>query len=793
MTNNNVPQNAIIAVVPPEFLPRPQQNTDVFMQSWFMKVYLGDVAGVNDIGLPSTISILLNSGKMLTTPIEWEVTEVPWTKKDVAAKNIYDPAKQGVFTFTGKFPPSLLTDHDVVNPLNIAPQIFVENRHKNTSAYRPRVAEKLDRGVVAVPVSQETGQKGILVKWRLLGTEYNKRFTFNVYRNHQKINSTPITRLNYIDTDGKPGDVYFVEVVQTGEKSSPIAAWEHNFMDICLQRPADRPNPALVHGAEYGDAFPITYTPNDLAVADIDGDGRYEIIVKWYPSQAQDPGLTPKHTGETIFDAYTLEGKLLWRINLGINIVSSAHHSTFHFFDMNEDGKAEFAVKTADGTRIYHPKTDGTIDDINDAPVYIIGDKEACWIGAIQNPAKSGAINETMLGRVASGPEYFTVFNGETGLPIDTADYFAPYAINDGNWGDSSNNRSDRFNGCVAYLPKHDDPEKPYPSIIEVRGHYGPWFVAAYQLINNKLIKIWQYVHTDWNAGGAQGNHQISVADVDFDGFDEILFGGIVLDQDGGILWSSNGTHGTIQAGHGDAMHVSVMTPDSDDFYLFSPRESRPPNNVTLFKAATGEPVWAFSADAKDVGRGVAANITNLPGFEFWAACQTPMYNICTQKRITTETGDIGVMGSAPVNFRIYWDGDLLSEFLDGKNGEPLSISKFHYDGKNSHLEILKTLTGTLSNNGTKANPGLQADILGDWREEIIVRTEDNNSLRIYTTDIPTDYVIYTLMHDPSYRLQVCCQNSVYNQPPHCGFYLGEDIKDKVLNQDLPVPQIYYV
>ena len=773
----------ITAITPPDFLPRPPKGADsTFLQSWFKTVEIGTAKCQNCLNLPKTLEVTTADGSNITVSVAWSVTETPWTKRGVKTEMKYDPAKQGVFTFTGCIA-------DAIVPEGLEPKIFVENRYKNQTAFIPRSAEKLDRGVVAVPISPVTGKTGILVKWRLLGTEYGRGLTFNIYKNGTRINTTPITTLNFIDESGKPGDEYTIEVIQTGEKSKAAKAWADNFLDIPMQRPKDRPNPAIALGADEEDAKPITYTANDLSVADINGDGVYEILVKWYPSEAQDPGLKPRHTGETIFDAYTLEGQLLWRINLGINVVSSAHHSTFNFFDLNEDGKAELAIKTADGTRVYQPKADGTICDLTDTPVAIIGDLNACWVGTLRNPA-TNKINGTALGRVASGPEYFTIFDGQTGLPIDTVDYFAPYGINAGRWQDEKNNRADRFNGCVAYLPKHGDPTKPYPTVIEVRGHYGPHFVAAYQLIEGKIVEVWRYVHKEWDAGEFQGNHQISVADVDFDGFDEIIFGGIVLDQDGSILWSSNGTRGTIVAGHGDAMHVSVMTPDSDEFYLFSPRESRPPNNVTLFKASSGEPVWAYSADTKDVGRGVAANVTPLPGFEIWASCETPMYNIVTGELITKESGGIGEFGKAPVNFRLYWDGDLLSEMLDGSNQGPLTITKYNY--ASGELDHIKTLDGTISNNGTKANPGLLADIFGDWREEIIVRTTDNDRLRIYTSDIPTEYVIYTLMHDPSYRLAICCQNSVYNQPPHLSYYLGDDVRDRVLGMRLPKPKIWY-
>ncbi|MFS0724669.1 S-layer homology domain-containing protein [Paenibacillus sp. 1P07SE] len=680
-----------------------------------------------------------------------------------------------------------------VNRMAVEAKLYIENRHKTPVTSEPYSMEWLDRGVVAIP---ENSGQGILVTWRLLASEYRQGLTFDVYRNGEKVNAAPIAKLNYIDADGEAGDSYVVETVSTGARSKPAEAWAHNYVDIPLQRPADRPNPALAYGAT-ASAEPITYTANDMSVADVDGDGQYEILVKWYPSQAQDPGLTNRHTGETIFDLYTLEGELLWRINLGINIVSSAHHSAFNFYDLDQNGKAEFAVKTADGTRGYLPRADGTIDDLTDEPAWVLGNRDAVWVGGLQNPANGNQINNTALGRVASGPETFTVFDGATGEPLDTVPYFAPYNITP-NWGDNNNNRSDRFNGAVAYMPKHGVPgAEPYPTVIEVRGHYGPHFVAAYQWLDGEIEEVWTFALADWNAGSNQGNHNLKVADVDHDGYSEVVLGPITLDQDGTIVWSGNGTRGTIAAGHGDALHVGAMVPGSDEIYVFQPHEYGPPNNVTLVRGSTGEPVWTYSANVGDVGRGVAANVTPLPGFEMWAI-QTPMYNMVSGEMITADVGGIGQANKAPVNFILYWDGDLLSEFFDGPDNynstEAPSITKFQYDvvTGESELETLQTLTGTYSNNGTKANPGLIADIFGDWRDEVLVRTSDNNALRIYTTDISTAHVIYTLMHDPTYRMAVNLQNSMYNQPAHPGFYLGEDIREDVQAMQLPVPNLYY-
>jgi len=781
--------NTITDVLPYEFLPeRPATADSNTWQSWYKTVYIGDVADEAGLNLPAKVKVKLADGSTAEVDVTWALTEAPWAAP--AAPLVYDPNKQGVFTYVG----TLTSIPDAaVNRMSVKAKLYIENRPKVKASSEPYSMEWLDRGVVAVP---EQNGGGILVTWRLLASEYNKGLTFNVYRNGVKVNSSPIAALDYVDADGTTGDNYTVETVSTGATSKPATAWANNYIDIPLQRPADRPNPALAYGATTN-ADPITYTANDTSVADVNGDGQYEIVVKWYPSQAQDPGLANRHTGETIFDAYTLEGKLLWRINLGINIVSSAHHSAFNFYDLDQDGKAEFTVKTADGTRGYLPKADGTIDDLTDTPAWVLGDANAVWVGGLQNPAQQNAVNNTALGRVASGPETITVFNGETGTPIDTHDYFAPYSINP-NWGDNNNNRSDRFNGAVAYMPKGGvQGAKPYPTVIEVRGHYGPHYAAAYQFINGKIEEVWTFKLADWNAGSNQGNHNVQIADVDLDGYSEVVLGGVTLDHDGTLLWSTNGTRGTAAAGHGDALHVGAMVPNSSEIYVFQPHEMGPPNNVTLVKGTSGEPVWTYAANMGDVGRGVAANVTPLPGFEIWGI-QTPMYNMVSGEVITTDVGGIGVTNKAPVNFILYWDGDLLSEFFDGPDNlnstDAPSITKFNYDVAtgSSELTTLQTLTGTYSNNGTKANPSLIADILGDWRDEVLVRTSDNNALRIYTTNIPTDNVIYTLMHDPQYRMAANSQNAMYNQPEHLSFYLGEDIRNDVQAMKLPVPNLYY-
>ncbi|MCL2425110.1 MAG: hypothetical protein FWD05_02115 [Oscillospiraceae bacterium] len=851
-------EDTIVEVVPPEFLGRPvtPENPSPRLniwQNWFMQVDTG--ATVADLDLPTTIDVITAAGDTVTTGVSWVVTEMPWTRiADIPENKVFDSSLPGVFEFSG-----ILEDAEgyAYNRMDITPQILVEVRSGLLHEY-PRPIEWLDRGVVAVPVQ---GGGGNLVQWRLLVTEYSdvNPLMFNIYRNDTRIASDLIAT-NFVDADGSVGDEYTVVPTGSGVNdagSGTGIALASNFLEIPLQRPTIRPNPALQFGGTLN--YPsvanpqryIWYTSNDITVADIDGDGQYEILVRWQPNMQRDPGLLnpTRHTGETILDLYTLEGELIWRINLGINITTSEHHSVMHFFDLDNDGNAEFAIKTAEGTRVYHPDpVTGLVLETFEGgtPVYIIGgdgennfagdfnydgvlDRSRgfyqgtwtsnpynVWIGGTTCPVR-GATNTGAVGRINNGPEFFTVFDGQTGLPIDTVEYFAPYGIRRGAWGDTAQNRSDRFNGAVAFMPRAGvSGAEPWPTVIEVRQHYGPHHVAAYQLIDGQIQMIWDFDFRDWGTGHNQGNHQMSVADTTRNGYDDVLFGSVVLDYRGHVLWSATSSRGTLYAVHGDALHMSVIFPDSDEFYRFSPHEAGPPNNVTLFNAATGRPHMTYDAP-DDVGRGTMGNITPLPGFEFWAS-GTAVVNSYTGERIRIAAGiDEGGMGYGggfvPANHMVYWSGTLRRDFLDGNSGQPLTVSRlgnFNFTQQDfldntlpnelvATRQNVQTFGGTSSNNGTKANPGLQADILGDWRENVIVRVADgvtpgahnptrDAAIRVYISNIPTNYTMYTFMHDATYRAAVSWQNSVYNQPPHLGFYLGDAVRDDVLARTLPTP-----
>lgn len=586
-----------------------------------------------------------------------------------------------------------------------------------THAAGARQMEYLDRGVVAV----KTGT-GVFVSWRLLGTE-GSNVSFNVYRDGTKVNATPITNsTNLQDASGTSSSKYTVRAVVSGTEQAASAAasvWGNNYLSVPLSVPAGGTTP---------DGVAYTYSANDASAGDLDGDGEYELIVKWDPSNSKDNSQSG-YTGEVFIDAYKLNGTRLWRISLGKNIRAGAHYTQFMVYDLDGDGKAEVAMKTADGTK------DGT--------------------GVVIGDASKDYRNSS--GYVLSGPEFLTVFNGQTGKALSTVNY-EPARGNVSDWGDNYGNRVDRFLAAIAYL----DGERP--SLVMARGYYTRSVLVAYNWRNGQLTKQWTFdSNTSGNSGYAgQGNHNLSVADVDGDGKDEIVYGAMAVDDNGKGLYTT-GLH------HGDAMHLSDLDPDRPGLEVFQVHETPSNAGVEFRDAGTGQLIWGVKT-TKDIGRGMAADIDpRYKGAEVWA--DGSLYTAKGQK--------LGTTLPSSTNFGIWWDGDLLRELLDSNR-----IDKWNY--ANSTTMNLLTASGVSSNNGTKSTPNLQADLFGDWREEVVWRTNDSSALRIYTSTAVTDKRIYTLMHDPVYRLGVAWQNVAYNQPPHTGFYLGEGMNTP------PVPNIRY-
>ena len=586
--------------------------------------------------------------------------------------------------------------------------------------------EYLNRGVIAVRNGQQ-----VIVSWRTLTTDA-KGQTFDIYRNGNKLNREPLTKGGTFFVDNTPLQTSATYEVRGGSINGRYqlqANAPDGYLTIPLQKPAD---------GECPDGRQYHYSANDASVGDVDGDGQYEIILKWDPSNARD-NAHDGYTGPTLFDCYRLDGTLLWRIDLGRNIRSGAHYTPFIVYDLDGDGKAEMMVRTSDGTR--------------DAKGNIIGDALADY--RHKGPDR--------IGRILTGKEYITVFNGLTGEAMDNKPYIPERGDLKG-WGDEKANRSDRMLAAVGYL----DGKKA--SAIFCRGYYTRSVLAAWDWDGRELKSRWVFDTNDpqWASYAGQGNHNLRVADVDGDGCDEITYGSMAVDQNGRGLYNTG-------MGHGDAIHLMAFDPKSRELQVWDCHENRR-DGSDFRNARTGEVIFKVPSKS-DVGRAMAADIDpNNPGIEMWSADSHGIRNLkgeiinAAKDADDPQHNNYLMLGGRwlPMNFGIWWDGDLLREMLDrGK------VSKYNWE--NNTIDDVFTLPGIVFNNGTKSNPCLSADILGDWREEIIARTPDSSELRIFVSPIPTDYRINCLMEDIPYRLSVATQNVGYNQPSEPGFYLGPD------------------
>ena len=601
--------------------------------------------------------------------------------------------------------------------------------------------EQLDRGVVAI--RQTDGR--VFVSWRTLRSD-RKAEPFNIYRNGLLLNATPLTEGGTCFIDEAPTADDAVYRVEGGERNGEFTLRSDapvGYLPISINKPEGGTSP---------DGWPYDYTANDCSVGDVDGDGQYEIIVKWDPTNSHD-NAHDGFTGPTLFDCYRLNGHHLWRIDMGRNIRSGAHYVPFIVYDLDGDGCAELMVKTADGTR--------------DAKGNIIGDATADYRYGADTPQK----RLPKRGRILEGPEYISVFSALTGEVLDTKPYI-PERGNLSDWGDDRGNRSERYLAAVGYL------DGEHASAIFCRGYYTRTVLAAWDWDGHELKRRWVFDTNEepWHDYAGQGNHNLRVADIDGDGRDEITYGSMCVDDNG------TGYYNT-RLGHGDAMHLCPMLPLSEHLYLWDVHEDK---YYSEFRdAQTGQILWMLPHN-DDVGRGLAADIDpDNPGWEMWAS---------NTKGIRDYKGNLlDSITRVSINFALWWDGDLCRELLDHETvskyrrpkGTPASEGEADPDAKleltlnpNSGVrcETLLKMEGCQFNNGTKSNPSLCCDIVGDWREEVVTRTADNSALRIYITPMPTPYRFHTFLHDPVYRASVTAQNVAYNQPTGVGFFIGAEL-----------------
>ncbi|WP_394553414.1 rhamnogalacturonan lyase [Agromyces sp. MMS24-JH15] len=724
--------------------------------------------------------------------------------------------------------------------------------------------EALDRGLVAVSTSE-----GVFLSWRLLGTEATGATDtgvagpdFAVYRDGQRL-GVVTDSTTWADPNGQATSQYAVAPVVNGielEASSPVSPWAQGYYDLPLRKPADGVTPGGVIWGAGGE--PYTYSANDVSVGDVDGDGQYEYVVKWDPSNSKDVSQVG-YTGPVYLDTYELDGTLLNRIDLGVNIRAGAHYTQFLVYDFDGDGRSETLLKTAPGTKSIRYAADGTVaaesyvtmpeadlaagyshaDDYrlsaadfaahladvfqgwSDRPEVQSGQwpatlEEAWGIPVAHEYPLSRESAEDLVdvyidqvaparstrnalrnfeGFIVDGPEYLTVFDSATGEEKETVPY-VPGRGDDGLlWGDYAmarvepGNRVDRFLSGVAYL------DGQHPSAVFARGYYTRTTIATYDWDGEHLAQRWFVdsghvpLSNPFNDGPhgrdgtdpvygtitTQGDHSLSAADVDGDGRQEIVYGSATIDDDGGLLYSSfdvlppqsPGAGQVVRLGHGDAMHVTDIDPVRAGVEVWTAHEGATgaPFGSAMRDAATGATLFG-SYSGRDTGRAMIGDVRpDVPGIEVWAS----MPDGTLGSGLLSASGQPLESKTPGTNMSIRWAGDLTTQIVGGGLAGTTPVTPTIDDWVRGRLV---TATGTATNNGTKGNPSLVADVLGDWREELILRTADSTALRFLVSTEPTTHKLPTLMHDIQYRAETARQQTTYNQPAYTSYYFASDM-----------------
>lgn len=589
-----------------------------------------------------------------------------------------------------------------------------------------RFTDKLDRGLVAVKTT-----KGVYCSWRIQADEYYD-VKYNLYRDGTKVNAEPLDVSNFTDTSGSESSQYTVKAVLNGveqQASKAATVFKSNYKEIKIKHDA---------------SLKATYEPNDACCADVDGDGEVEILMK-FNNKEEGEQLYPKN-GPTIDGVATKEysmlaclkqdGTVLWWVNCGPNMGDFQNNEqNIVGYDWDMDGKAEVVMRLEEGSTVH--MADGTTYTIG-----ANGKNGSSWTN-YREPKGSGSVEWF----THYGKEFLWYCEGATGKPYQCIE-FPLKRLEDGEtdlkaaWGDGYGHRSSKYFFGAPYL------DGKHPSIFLGRGIYTRHKFIAYDVDpkTHDLKVRWKWTN---NQPGSpwygQGYHNYIVADVDWDGRDEIVWGSMVIDDNGKGL-------STTGLGHGDAQHIGDFNPYIHGQEMFACNEDNPSNN---YRDATTSKIYYRKTDTNDDGRCLAGNFYNdFPGAVGHSAHDTPISTV-TNEHVNTNTNGLSM------NFRIYWDGDLLEECFNNTEVTKPGVG------------TIATFLGAYSNNSTKATPCYQGDIFGDWREEVIERTADNN-IRIYTTNEPTKWRNYSLWYDHQYRNGMVWQPCGYNQPPHASYFLGE-------------------
>ena len=627
----------------------------------------------------------------------------------------------------------------------------------STVTLAQRHTDRLDRGLVAFP-----SESGNFVSWRRLTNEYYD-VTYNLYRGNTLVASN-LKKTNYNDTGGNSNSTYSVAPVVQGDlkdKCLPVSLWKsyyykfayktyNGYIDVELASVYDRTG-ADVTGH---------YEPNDAEMADLDGDGQLEIIIKRL-NTVDAAAVYPESSQEfVVLDAYDVNWQtgaatLMWRIDCGPNMVSlNSTEINIIAYDWDEDGKAEVVLRGADNMIVYG--SDGK------TRLYTIGNMN------VNTRNTFDPTNGAQYAWTHTEAEYLIYMNGETGALNDCIDYplkrLEYYSTLSKEWGGKGygHNSSKYFFGA-PFLDGRN------ASLFLARGIYGTHKMVAMDLdrTSHKWKERWRWKCNDSNSAWyGQGYHNYIIADVDEDGRDEIVYGSMVIDDNG------KGLH-TTGYGHGDAQHVGDFNPYRKGLEFFGCLEDYPNWGSDYRDATTGEILYKHTQPTeydsngklvdKDDGRAMCANITNnYPG------CIAQSASSGTINSITNEVMPLGAMGSHMLNFRLYWDGDLCSELLTSKSADGWAMIDSYSNGGR-----IFTSDGSVHLiNNTKNNPCFAGDIIGDWREEMVLANGTN--LRIFTTGIGTSYSLPTLWNDHQYRQAMVWQMMAYNQPPHLSYFLGE-------------------